>query len=331
MRNAKKKSFKLGLSALLLSCLLLISGCNAAELTTKVNAESVSESATDIQSLAVDSSIKLDDIEEYNGKDAYVAINDNEPDFGDFYSTESAEYYSELDKLGRCGVCIANVGKDLMPTEKRGSIGKVKPSGWKTVKYDGIDGKYLYNRCHLIGYQLSGENANEKNLITGTRYLNTEGMLPFENMIADYVKETGNHVLYRVTPIYDGDNLVASGVQMEAKSMEDDGEGILFNVYCYNVQPNITIDYATGDSHENENASSEVSEESSNSEVSEESQESSNSNEKSYVLNTNTKKFHYPSCKSVPDIKPENRQDVTSTADELENQGYVPCKKCNPN
>lgn len=332
MRNAKKNNFKLTLSALLLSCLLLISGCSAAELTTKANAESVSESTSDIQSLAVDSSLKLEEIEEYNGKDAYVTINDGEPDFGDFYSTESAEYYSELDKLGRCGVCVANVGKDLMPTEKRGSIGQVKPSGWKTVKYSSVDGKYLYNRCHLIGYQLSGENANEKNLITGTRYLNTEGMLPFENMIADYVKETGNHVLYRVTPIYDGDNLVASGVQMEAKSMEDDGEGILFNVYCYNVQPNITIDYATGDSHESKNASSEVSNESSAVENGgEESSESSNSNEKSFVLNTNTKKFHRPSCKSVNDIKPENRQDVTDTAEDIENQGYSPCKKCNPN
>ncbi len=330
MRNVGKKSFKLIASAFLLSCLLLIGGCNTSELTTKVNAESVSESATDIKSLAVDSSIKLEDIEEYNGKDAYVAINDNEPDFGDFYSTESAEYYSELDKLGRCGVCVANVGKDLMPTEKRGSIGQVKPSGWKTVKYNSVDGKYLYNRCHLIGYQLSGENANEKNLVTGTRYLNTEGMLPFENMIADYVKETGNHVLYRVTPIYDADNLVASGVQMEAKSMEDDGEGILFNVYCYNVQPGITIDYATGDSHESENVSSEVGETSSQS-TNEDSSESSNSNEKSYVLNTNTKKFHLPSCKSADDIKPENRQDVTDTAEDLINQGYSPCKKCLPN
>ncbi len=329
MRKTGKNSFKLIFSTLLLSCLILIGGCSSAELSTKVNAESVSESTSDIQSLAVESTLELKDIEEYNGKDAYVAVNDNEPDFGDFYSTESSEYYSELDKLGRCGVCVANVGKDLMPTEKRGSIGKVKPSGWKTVKYDGIDGKYLYNRCHLIGYQLSGENANEKNLITGTRYLNVEGMLPFENMIADYVKETGNHVLYRVTPIFDGDNLVASGVQLEAKSVEDDGDGILFNVYCYNVQPNITIDYATGDSHESESVSSKASEESVAS--SEESQESSNSNEKAYVLNTNTKKFHYPSCKSADDIKPENRQEVTSTAEELKNQGYVACKKCNPN
>ena len=143
-----------------------------------------------------------------------------------------------------------------MPTEKRGSIGQVKPTGWHTVKYDNVDGKYLYNRCHLIGYQLSAENANSKNLITGTRYMNTEGMLPFENMVADYIHETGNHVMYRVTPIFEGNDLVASGVQMEAESVEDSGEGVQFNVYCYNVQPGITIDYATGDSHLSESDSS---------------------------------------------------------------------------
>ena len=179
----------------------------------------------------------------------YVVINDNKPEFSkEDYTTESYEYYSELDSLGRCGYAMACIGRDLMPTEERGSLGQRKPSGWQTVNYDFVDGKYLYNRCHLIGFQLSGENANEKNLITGTRYMNTEGMLPFENMIADYVKETGNHVLYRVTPIFDGDNLVARGVQMEAWSVEDDGEGICFNVYCYNNQPGIVIDYATGKS-----------------------------------------------------------------------------------
>ena len=179
----------------------------------------------------------------------YVVINDNMPEFSkEDYTTESYEFYSEQDSLNRCGYAMACIGRDLMPTEERGSIGQVKPSGWQTVKYDFVDGKYLYNRCHLIGFQLSGENANEKNLITGTRYLNTEGMLPFENMIADYVKETGNHVLYRVTPIFDGDNLVARGVQMEAWSVEDNGDGICFNVYCYNNQPGVEIDYATGKS-----------------------------------------------------------------------------------
>ena len=192
--------------------------------------------------------ISLADIPEYSGE-PYVTVNDNVPQFLETdLSTDSYEYYSDLDSLGRCGVVYACIGTDLMPTEERGSIGSVKPTGWHTVKYDVVDGNYLYNRCHLIGYQLSGENANTKNLITGTRYLNVDGMLPFENMVADYVLETENHVMYRVTPIFDGDNLLASGVQIEAESVEDNGEGILFNVYCYNVQPGVEIDYATGDS-----------------------------------------------------------------------------------
>ena len=198
--------------------------------------------------------ISVADIPAYAG-DPYVTINDNVPQFLETdLATSSYEYYSDLDDLDRCGVVYACIGTDLMPTEERGNIGSVKPSGWHTVKYDIVDGKYLYNRCHLIGYQLSGENANINNLITGTRYLNVEGMLPFENMVADYVKETGNHVLYRVAPVFEGDNLVASGVQIEAQSVEDQGEGILFNVYCYNVQPGVTIDYATGDSVLAENA-----------------------------------------------------------------------------
>ena len=187
---------------------------------------------------------------EYSGE-PYVVLNNNVPNFIDEYkTTESFENYSDLDYLGRCGTAFANIGADIMPTEDRDSIGQVKPSGWHTVKYDFVSGKYLYNRCHLIGYQLSGENANEKNLITGTRYLNVEGMLPFENMVADYVKETGNHVLYRATPIFEGENLVASGVQIEAQSVEDNGEGIMFNVYCFNVQPGVCINYLTGDSSE---------------------------------------------------------------------------------
>ena len=190
----------------------------------------------------------LEDIPEYDGK-PYVIINDNEPYFdqGDF-TTKSFEEYSPLDSLGRCGVAYANIGEDIMPTKERGSIGMIKPSGWQTKKYDFVDGKYLYNRCHLIGYQLSGENANEKNLITGTRYMNTEGMLPFENEVADYVKDTGNHVLYRVTPVFEEDNLVADGVLMEAMSVEDRGLDIEFNVFVYNVQPHVKIDYQTGKS-----------------------------------------------------------------------------------
>ncbi len=179
----------------------------------------------------------------------YVVINNNEPEFNqEDMVTDAYEHYSPLDALGRCGYTMACVGTELMPTEDRGNIGQIKPSGWQTVKYDCVDGKYLYNRCHLIGFQLTGENANEQNLITGTRYLNVEGMLPFENMVADYVKETGYHVIYRVTPVFDGDNLVARGVQMEARSVEDNGQGICFNVYVYNSQPGVDIDYSTGKS-----------------------------------------------------------------------------------
>ena len=192
----------------------------------------------------------LEEIPEFSG-DAYIAINGNIPFFvEEEYTTESYEYYSELDELGRCGVTMACIGIDIMPTEDRGEIGSVKPSGWQSVKYDIVEGKYLYNRCHLIGFQLAGENANKQNLITGTRYLNIEGMLPFENMVADYVQETENHVLYRVTPVFEGDNLVASGVVMEDWSVEDEGDGICFCVYAYNAQPGIVIDYATGDSYE---------------------------------------------------------------------------------
>lgn len=260
------------------------------------------------------SSPDLSEIPEYSGE-AYTVLNDNVPDFSaDDFTSNSFETYSDLDEFGRCGIAYANIGQDLMPTEKRGNIGQVKPSGWHTIKYDNVDGKYLYNRCHLIGYQLTAENANEKNLITGTRYLNTEGMLPYENMVADYIKETDNHVLYRVTPVFDGDDLVASGVQMEAESVEDDGDGIQFNVFCYNIQPGISIDYATGDSwlsdgSESGNAATETTE---------------------YILNTNSKKFHKPSCSSVSQMNEANKQVYTGSRDDLIAQGYEACKKCNP-
>lgn len=194
-------------------------------------------------------SFNIEEIPEFNQDKPYVIINNNIPDFKEEdLTTECFEKYSELDELGRCGVVIANVGIETMPTEERESIGQVKPTGWKTARYDCVDGKYLYNRCHLIGYQLTAENANERNLITGTRYMNVKGMLPFENKVAEYIKETENHVLYRVTPIFQGQNLVASGVQMEAMSVEDRGKEISFNVYIYNNQPNIEIDYLTGNS-----------------------------------------------------------------------------------
>lgn len=236
--------------AALAAAALLSAGCGApGAITREVMAGFVPEAAGQTREASVSgTAFCLEDVPAYSGK-PYEVINDNVPYFTGAELTEiSFEDYSDLDFLGRCGAASASVGTDIMPTEKRGDIGQVKPSGWQTVKYDSIDGKYLYNRCHLIGYQLSGENANDKNLITGTRYMNVEGMLPFENMVADYVKETGNHVLYRVTPVFREDNLLADGVQMEAFSVEDEGEGIAYNVYVYNVQPGIQIDYATGES-----------------------------------------------------------------------------------
>lgn len=193
--------------------------------------------------------VDIKTLPEYSGS-PYVELNYNMPEFTDEDLAKSSfEEYSDLDDLGRCGVAYALIGKETMPKEERGSIGQIKPSGWHTVRYDDlVDGKYLYNRCHLIGFQLAGENANEKNLITGTRYMNVDGMLPFENQVADYVKDTGNHVLYRVSPVYEGENLVAGGVKMEAFSVEDSGRGVCFNVFVYNVQPGVQINYATGES-----------------------------------------------------------------------------------
>lgn len=197
-------------------------------------------------------SYSKDSIPEYNGE-AYIYLDNNEPNFADsLMNTNSFEEYSELDYLGRSGTALANIGTDLMPTKERESIGSIKPSGWQISKYDFIDGKYLYNRCHLIGYQLTGENKNEKNLITCTRYMNTKGMLEWENKIASYIQKTSNHVLYRVTPYYKNDNLLASGVEMEAYSIEDKGKGIKFHIYVYNVQPGIKIDYKNGDNKRDE-------------------------------------------------------------------------------
>lgn len=200
------------------------------------------------KSVSYTTSYNIEEIPDYSNE-PYIFINNNEPNFEDLSkSSVSFEVYSELDHLGRAQEAYASLGKDLMPTEERKSINSVKPSGWQTVKYDIVDGKYLYNRCHLIGFQLAGENANKNNLITCTRYMNTTGMLDFENKVAVYIKETNNHVLYRVTPMYEGDNLIAKGVQIEALSIEDNGKGIKFNVFVYNVQPGILINYLTGES-----------------------------------------------------------------------------------
>lgn len=241
------KKLRLLVSALLIA--VIMTGCSVATNVSKEDIKGAINLVSDIVKGTNSSSYDMSSIPEFNGKDAYVVLNNNEPNFTkEDMTTKSFEKYSKLDNLGRCGVAFANVGKDIMPTEERGSIGQVKPSGWQTIKYDIVDGKYLYNRCHLIGYQLTGENANRENLVTGTRYLNIDGMLDFENDIADYVKKTGNHVLYRVTPIFQGSELVCRGVQMEALSVEDNGKGIKFNVFAYNAQPGVEIDYSTGKS-----------------------------------------------------------------------------------
>ena len=300
-------------------------------------------SATDVPTGEGTSAFSLREIPAYSGT-PYTEVNGNQPYFTEEeLTTQSFETYSELDSLGRCGMAYANVGQDLMPTEPRGEIGAVKPSGWHLVKYDNVDGKYLYNRCHLIAYMLAAENANPQNLITGTRYLNVQGMLPFETKVCDYVKNTGNHVLYRVTPIFDGDNLLADGVLMEAYSVEDAGEGICFCVFAYNVQPGIGIDYATGDNWAESSGTYQSTEASVAEEtpvpqpetdtavqITPELSAPQETQQTTYVLNTNTMKFHYPTCSSVDDMKEKNKQIYTGSRDEVINMGYVPCKRCNP-
>ena len=300
--------------------------------------------------------VSIDAIPAYDGK-AYVAVNNNEPFFTDSDMTTTAfENYSDLDSLGRCGVAYANICKDIMPTEERGKIGMIKPSGWHTVKYDVIKDRYLYNRCHLIGYQLAGENANPKNLITGTRYLNVEGMLPFENLVADYVNNTGNHVLYRVTPMFSGSNLVANGVLIEAKSVEDNGGGILFNVYCYNVQPGVGINYENGDSWldgttpqkqsaqtdtpQNEGSQSSAgsgagesgssgsttgsASSGSDSSAAENSAADSSNSETMVHITATGKKYHRAGCRTL------KKSDTEVTLDEAKSMGLSPCGICNP-
>lgn len=302
---------------ILLLC-LAVTGCSVSvstDTSSAAPARTFSSSAADTQETADSiSGISPDAIPAYSGE-PYVEVNHNVPFFtDDDLTTTPFEIYSALDSLGRCGVAYANICVGLMPGEERGSISSIHPSGWHSVQYDFVDGKSLYNRCHLIGWQLAGENANEKNLITGTRYLNTQGMLPFENMVADYVKEEDAHVLYRVTPVFAGDNLVADGVLMEAESVEDKGEGILFCVYCYNVQPGVEIDYRTGDSRLADTSG-----------IADSGEENT-----TYVLNTKTKKFHNPSCPSVETIAEENKQEVSKSRDELIAEGYAPCGRCKP-
>ena len=321
--ESKGKKMKRMLMAVTMAAMLALTACEGmtdpADGATGPPAETETQMAAGAASDQTQEYESVSDVPEYSGE-PYVEINDNQPDFTEEeLTTVSYEEYSELDELGRCGTAQACIGEDLMPTEERESISDVTPTGWENEKYDVVDGGYLYNRCHLIGFQLSGENANEENLITGTRYMNTEGMLPFEDEVADYVHETENHVMYRVTPVFEGEDLVASGVQMEAESVEDDGRGICFNVYVYNVQPDITIDYSTGYSWV-------TTEEEKTSDTGEAEEQS----EQTYILNTNTHKFHLPDCSSVEDIKEKNREEFTGSRDEVIGQGYEPCSRCKP-
>lgn len=316
---------------------------------TKVAAEdhSAEEKGSDSESY-----VTVDDVPAYSGE-PYVEVNDNQPEFTEEeLTTVSYEDYSELDELGRCQTAEACIGQDLMPTEARESISSVKPTGWKNKSYDTVDGGYVYNRCHLIGFQLTGENANEENLITGTRYMNVEGMLPFEDEVAAYIKETDNHVMYRVTPFFEGDDLVASGVQMQAESVEDDGVGINFNVYVYNVQPYVVIDYKTGENWEGDEIaepegkwadgteaepSDTKSDSKSDSKINAKTDsaatskaEAKDTKEQTYILNKNTKKFHKPECSGAKKIKAKNKGEYTGSRQTLIDEGYEPCGNCNP-
>ncbi|MCC8126236.1 MAG: DNA/RNA non-specific endonuclease [Clostridiales bacterium] len=310
----KWKEYRIRMALPLFAAVLLLSACRQEMiLEERMTAAQTQPQETVSAELSVErteSAFSLSDVPEYSG-DTYVEINGNIPYFTEEEMSETSfEMYSDLDDLGRCGAAYANIGQDLMPTEKRDAIGQIQPTGWHTVKYDIIDGLYLYNRCHLIAYELTAENANEKNLITGTRYLNVVGMLPFENETAEYIKKTGNHVLYRVTPVFEGNNLLASGVLMEAKSVEDNGEGICFCVYLYNVQPGIDIDYTTGDNN-----------------LSADAYDGETIN---VIMNTNSKKYHDPDCEKAADIKESNRQIYNGTREILTAQAYAPCQSCNP-
>lgn len=314
------------ISAFALASIMLV-GCGVVE-------NSVSQISN--QSVAYKKSFSINDLPEYSGA-TVVEMNGNRPYFyGDELTTKSFEKYSELDKLGRCGVAVASVGVDIMPTEERGSIGQVKPTGWQTVRYDDIiSTKYLYNRSHLLGFQLTGENANVENLITGTRQMN-EAMIPFENMIADYVEDNNKNVYYRVTPVFEGNNLLATGVLIEAQSIEDDGLGVMFNMFCYNVQDGIAIDYLTGDNwldDGSQNVSQNVGQDSTNNSTNNDTNNNTSNNTSNdkiinFVLNTNSNKIHIEDCHYVEKMSDETRKDIKLMLKELEDNEYDPCKVC---
>ncbi len=283
----------------------------------------------------------MDDVPPYSGS-PYAELNGNIPAFpeDDLNSTEAFETYSGLDRLERCGPAYANICRELMPTEKRSDISQIRPAGWHSTKYEGIvDQDHLYNRCHLIAHSLAGEDANALNLVTGTRYMNTEGMQPFEIKVADYVRYSNNHVLYRSTPVFKGDDLIPAGVHLEAWSVEDGGAGICFNVFCYDVQPNIRIDYSTGDSsyEEGYNVVDVIGESVLERGIPSAPEQSSGASEQAdgfenretaFVLNAKTQRIHLPYCESVGEMNPKNRREITASLTELKDKGYVPCGRC---
>lgn len=325
----KKKSIIKKITFCTFMLLMLLSAIGCVNIEDGQATNNLNESTNNFLSSS-NASATISDIPAYSGK-AYIEINENKPNFSaSDLTTTSFEKYSPLDELGRCGVAFANVGTDIMPTSERESISSVKPTGWQTVKYDSISGKYLYNRCHLIGFQLTAENANELNLITGTRYLNVDGMLPFENMVADYVKETNNHVLYRVTPVFEGNDLVAKGVQIEAMSVEDNGEGIEFNVFIYNVQPGITIDYSTGNSALGENTI--IDGDSSNSNTSNQSNENTSSQPSSTETtvirgNSKSKIYHCPGQRDYENMVDSEYLVTFNSENEAIEAGYRKAKR----
>lgn len=319
---------------------------NFSVVSEEPNIEPVEEEALQQTQLLYDASAFLADIPAWDGENPYCEVNGNKPDFTkEEIWTATQESLDPLDDLGRCGTANSCIGLDGMPDQPRGDISEVHPTGWHTDSYDGVEGGKLYNRCHLIAHKLSGDDAVPRNLITGTSYMNRDGMLPFEDAIEEYVESTGNHVMYRVTPCFVGKELVARGVHMQAVSVEDNGQGLAFNVFCYNVQPGIYIDYMTGDNRranasekadqaESSEKQPESDKQTDNSKLADNNESSndtgSTSEVRSYVLNTNTHKFHYPTCGSVKDMKDKNKQEVEDTRENIISKGYDPCGNCHP-
>ena len=346
-RRSLEIKIRIMLAAVLILAMIIVPGCadisgaagNALagsgdvqeENSEAPDGEAAQEGEGTQEGILYDSSGFLESIPEWDGQQPYCEVNYNVPDIEEIW-TVTQESLDPLDSLGRCGTANSCIGLDGMPDKPRGNISEIHPTGWHSDTYDFVEGGNLYNRCHLIAHKLSGDDAVDRNLITGTSYMNRKGMLPFEDMIEEYVKSTGNHVMYRVTPCFAGEELVARGVHMQAVSVEDNGQGLSFNVFCYNVEPGIEIDYATGDNRPAGDAADADgqagTQEQAAPETSDQTEPAGPVN--TYVLNTNTRKFHYESCKSVRQMKDKNKRIVEATREEIIAQGYDPCGNCHP-